>query len=163
MEISVNRWTSDTCNSFYIFFQIRKKTSASDDRPSATAVGYVGLASMIVSLSLVALLDITTLLRDLRMLADNVRNVFQQWLRWIVEEIKPFFGTLISMWKIFLQNSCLGQIAHVHVYKYLMYSHFVLITLPFWPSACISYRFFLMYLYANIDDSDPDSASYLGL
>ncbi|XP_045181541.2 uncharacterized protein LOC123540515 [Mercenaria mercenaria] len=56
---------------------IRKKTSAKDDRPSATAVGYVGLASIIVFISAMALLDITTLFRDMKILMSNLREVFQ--------------------------------------------------------------------------------------
>ncbi|XP_060598566.1 uncharacterized protein LOC132752265 [Ruditapes philippinarum] len=56
---------------------IRKKSSAPDDRPSATAVGYVGLASIIFTLGAMALLDITTVFRDVRVMIKNLREYFQ--------------------------------------------------------------------------------------
>jgi hypothetical protein len=62
---------------YFCFIQIRKKSSAPDDRPSATAVGYVGLASIIFTLGAMALLDITTVFRDVRVMIKNLREYFQ--------------------------------------------------------------------------------------
>ena len=58
-------------------FQIRKKTSAQDNRPSATAVGSAGVAFLVTTLTTVFLLDLATLLRDLRMFRDNLRQAFE--------------------------------------------------------------------------------------
>ncbi|XP_045182188.2 uncharacterized protein LOC123540926 [Mercenaria mercenaria] len=55
---------------------IRQKTSATDDRPAATAVGFAGLAFMVVVLGTVALLDITTLFCDIITLGRTVKTFF---------------------------------------------------------------------------------------
>ncbi|XP_060598568.1 uncharacterized protein LOC132752266 [Ruditapes philippinarum] len=52
---------------------IRTKTSATDDRPSATAVGVVGLVFLIAALGSIALLDFAALINDIRILCRTIK------------------------------------------------------------------------------------------
>ncbi|XP_052816389.1 uncharacterized protein LOC128242963 isoform X2 [Mya arenaria] len=54
----------------------RKLISAPDYRTAAKAIGYVGVAFLVVSLGSIFLLDVPTLLNDAKMLVENMRNVF---------------------------------------------------------------------------------------
>ena len=59
-------------------FQKRKKTSASDNRPTAVGIGYVALAFLVCTIGSLFLLDLTSLGRDLRQLRANLRDMFAQ-------------------------------------------------------------------------------------
>ncbi|WAQ97423.1 hypothetical protein MAR_030113 [Mya arenaria] len=52
----------------------RKLISAPDYRTAAKAIGYVGVAFLVVSLGSIFLLDVPTLLNDAKMLVENMRN-----------------------------------------------------------------------------------------
>ncbi|XP_052225930.1 uncharacterized protein LOC127841277 [Dreissena polymorpha] len=56
----------------------RKLNSAEDQRPSAKAVGVVGLVFLVITLGGIFLLDLKTLADAFRTLLDNVRQPFRQ-------------------------------------------------------------------------------------
>ncbi|KAL4218268.1 hypothetical protein ACF0H5_023004 [Mactra antiquata] len=57
---------------------IRKKTSAPDDRTSAQAVGYVGLVFLVVSLCSIVLLDVGTLVREMKIFCNALRGIIHR-------------------------------------------------------------------------------------
>ncbi|KAL4217782.1 hypothetical protein ACF0H5_022520 [Mactra antiquata] len=57
---------------------IRKKISASDDRPQATTVGTVAIVWLGVMVGAIIILDISSVIRDVKMLVSNVRSLFKK-------------------------------------------------------------------------------------
>ncbi|KAL4229249.1 hypothetical protein ACF0H5_012289 [Mactra antiquata] len=57
---------------------IRKKTSAMDKRPSAYTVGTVALIWMAVMIGSVVFLDISSVMRDLKLFRENMRQIFRR-------------------------------------------------------------------------------------
>ena len=57
---------------------IRAKTSATDDRPSAVSIGFVGVALLVTVFGSIILIDSTMLFRDLSLLVRNIRGMFSK-------------------------------------------------------------------------------------
>ena len=55
---------------------VRRKTSATDPRPSAQGVGWLGVSFASALLVAVCILDVTSLKRDLGTLVSNVKDIF---------------------------------------------------------------------------------------
>lgn len=60
----------------FTLFQIRKKVSAKDDRASATTVGWAAVVWLGTMIGAIVLLDISSVVRDLKVLVNNLRQVF---------------------------------------------------------------------------------------
>lgn len=61
-----------------LLFQIRQKTSAKDDRPPPTAIGYTAIAFIAILAVLMVLFDFTALLRDAQQMLQNIRTAISQ-------------------------------------------------------------------------------------
>ena len=55
---------------------VRRKTSATDPRPSAQGMGWLGVSFASALLVAVFILDVTSLKRDLSTLVSNVKDIF---------------------------------------------------------------------------------------
>lgn len=71
-----NRRLHNSCRQtiLHLLFQVRKKTSAKDNRPPPMAIGVVAIIFISTLFGIMVLCDVGALVRDARQMMDNIRT-----------------------------------------------------------------------------------------